>query len=328
MRVRAWHPAIGVVALVVGLAVFAHIEAGRIALAYPPSGRFMAIDGGRLHYTERAPLGPDHGTVLLLHGASGNQADVMLALGDRLAAQGFRVIAPDRPGHGWSDRPDGEADAAPDRQAALLRQGLHTIGVDHAVVLGHSWSGALAVAFALDQPDFTDGLVLVAPVTRPWSTGVAWYYAWAGSPVVGPLFNTLLTMPVGLLAMEAGIKSVFTPQDPPPDYANRTGLELLLRPGEFTANAQDVGRLSAFLEAQAPRMGSITAPTAIVTGDHDGIVWTELHSYGSAKLIPGATLTVLPGVGHSPHWSAPDSVVAAVLEVTSRARARAAGHQT
>ena len=66
-------------------------------------------------------------------------------------------------------------------------------------------------------------------------------------------------------------------------------------------------------------MGSITAPTAIVTGDHDGIVWTTLHAYGSAKLIPGATLTVLPGVGHSPHWADPDSVVAAVLSVAARA---------
>lgn len=330
MRVRVWalRTAIGVAAAGAGLVAFARIEAERIAAAHPPSGRFMAIEGGRLHYTERAPLGQNRGTVVLLHGASGNQADVMLALGDRLAARGFRVIAPDRPGHGWSDRPDGEADEAPDRQAALLREGLHAIGVDRAIVVGHSWSGALAVAFALDQPDFTEGLVLLAPVTRPWTTGVAWYYAWAGSPVVGPLFNALLTMPVGLLAMEPGIRSVFTPQEPPPDYAERTGLALLLRPGEFTANAQDVGHLSAFLETQAPRMGSITAPTAIVTGDHDGIVWTELHSYGSAKLIPGATLTVLPDVGHSPHWAAPDSVVAAILEVAGRAKARVAGHQT
>lgn len=329
MRLRRWAGRLGVglVVAVAGLVLFARVEAGRIAAAYPPTGRFMAVDGGRLHYTERAPAGPDRGTVLLLHGASGNQADVMLALGDRLAAQGFRVIAPDRPGHGWSDRPDGQADASPARQAALLRLGLHAIGVDHAIVLGHSWSGALAIAFALDQPDFTDGLVLVAPVTRPWSTGVAWYYSWAGSPLVGPLFDTLIAMPVGLLAMEAGIKSVFAPQVPPPDYAGRTGLALLLRPGEFTANAQDVGQLSAFLETQAPRMGSITAPTAIVTGDQDGVVWTALHSYGAARAIPGATLTVLPGVGHSPHWAAPDSVVAAVLDVAARAKARVAGRQ-
>ena len=330
MTVKRWAWRIGLGLAVTGgcLALFAGFEAGRIAAAHPPAGRFMTVDGGRLHYTERASIGPDRGTVVLLHGASGNQADVMLALGDRLAAQGFRVIAPDRPGHGWSDRPDGEADASPARQAALLRQGLHAIGIDHAIVLGHSWSGALAIAFALDQPEFTDGLVLLSPVTMPWTTGVAWYYGWAGSPLTGPTFNALVTMPVGLLALEPGIVSVFTPQAPPPDYADRTGVTLLLRPGEFTANAQDVGRLSAFLEAQAPRMPSITAPTAIVTGDHDNIVWTALHAYGAARVIPGAKLTVLPGVGHSPHWAAPDSVVAAVLDVAARAKARVAGRQT
>lgn len=303
-----------------GIAAFSVVESARISAAYPPSGRFMAVPGGRLHYTERRPDGAARGIILLLHGASGNQADLMLPLGDRLAAAGFRVIAVDRPGHGWSDRPEGEADASPARQALLIRAGLRTLGIERAIVLGHSWSGALAVNFALDHAAFTDGLVLVAPVTHPWSTGIAWYYAWAGSPVAGPLFNALLTMPVGLLSIEAGLRSVFAPQAPPPDYAARTGVYLLLRPSEFTANAQDVGRLAPFVAGQAPRMGAITAPTAIVTGDHDGVVWTALHSFGSHRDIPGSSLTVLPGVGHSPHWAAPDRVVAAVLEVADRAR--------
>ena len=180
-----------------GLAGFSVIETRRIEAAYPPRGSFVAIDGGRLHYEERHPVGVPRGTVVLLHGATGNEADMILALGDRLAAVGFRVIAPDRPGHGWSDRPDGEADASPARQAVLIRQGLERVGIHHAIVLGHSWSGALAVNFALDQADFTDGLVLVSPVTHPWPGGIAWYYGPAASPWFGPLFNRVLTMPLG-----------------------------------------------------------------------------------------------------------------------------------
>jgi pimeloyl-ACP methyl ester carboxylesterase len=91
------------------------------------------------------------------------------------------------------------------------------------------------------------------------------------------------------------------------------------------ANAQDVAGLNAFVTAQAPRMGAITAPTAIVTGDSDDIVLTRLHSYGSLRDIPGATLKVLPGVGHSPHWADPDSVVAAVVAVADRVRAKQSG---
>ncbi len=306
-----------------GLAVFSQIEADRIAQAYPPAGRFMTLESGaRLHYTERLPAGVPRDTVVLLHGATGNQADVMLPLGDRLATKGFRVIAPDRPGHGWSDRPDGEADASPARQASLLRHGLETIGVRHAIVLGHSLAGAVATNFALDQADFTDGLVLVAPVTHPWPGGIAWYYEPAASPLMGPLFNRLLTLPLGLISIGAGVQAVFAPQAPPENYADRTGVYLVLRPQEFMANAQDVAHLKAFVTTQAPRMPAITAPTAIVTGDRDGVVLTHIHSYGSLRDIPGATIRVLPGVGHSPHWADPDSVVDAVVEVADRAKAK------
>lgn len=306
-------------AALLGLAAFSEIETRRIEAVYPPRGRFVEIDGGRLHYEERNPAGPARGTVLLLHGATGNEADVMLPLGDRLAALGFRVIAPDRPGHGWSDRPDGEGDASPARQAVLIRQGLARLGVTHAIVMGHSWSGALAVNFALDQADFTDGLVLVAPATHPWPGGIAWYYAPAASPLIGPLFNRILTMPLGLLSIDAGIRAVFAPQTPPPDYARRTGLYLVLRPDEFAANAQDVFHLLDFVRLQAPRMGAITAPTAILTGDADGVVIKRIHSDASLLAIPGATLRVLPGVGHSPQWADPQSAVDAVVAVADRA---------
>jgi pimeloyl-ACP methyl ester carboxylesterase len=323
-RSAAW-ATLGLVTTLIGLAGFSQIEAERIARAHPPQGRFIELGKARLHYTERLPPGQPRATVVLLHGATGNQADVMLPLGDKLAALGFRVIAPDRPGHGGSERPDGEADASPARQAAWIRQGLEHIGVRHAIVLGHSWSGALAVDFGLDQADFTDGIVLVAPVTHPWPGGIAWYYEPAASPWIGPLFNRLLTVPVGLASIEAGVRAVFSPQPPPPDFIQRTGVMLVLRPGEFMANAQDVAGLNAFVTAQAPRMGAITAPTAIVTGDSDDIVLTRLHSYGSLRDIPGATLKVLPGVGHSPHWADPDSVVAAVVAVADRVRAKQSG---
>ncbi len=79
-------------------------QTGVLDRRYPPDGTFVDIgDGAQLHYTERKPVGVARAVVLLLHGASGNQADVMLPLGDRLAAAGFRVLAFDRPGHGWSE---------------------------------------------------------------------------------------------------------------------------------------------------------------------------------------------------------------------------------
>ena len=92
----------------------------------------------------------------------------------------------------------------------------------------------------------------------------------------------------------------------------------MLRPAEFLANAQDVVALNPFLTMQAPRLPQIRIPVGIVTGDSDSVVLTKLHSYGSARDIPGATLSVLPGVGHSPHWSEPEAVISVIEQVQAR----------
>ena len=307
-----------VILLIGASGLYSALEVRRIARAFPPEGLFVTLPWGRLHYTERVPEGVARSTVILLHGASGNQADLMQPLGERLAKAGFRVVAFDRPGRGWSDRPDGAADASPARQAVLIREAAERLGIDHAIVLGHSWAGALAVNFALDQADFTDGLVLVSPVTHPWSTGIAWYYAPAASPWIGPLLTHTVALPVGEALIGAGIRQVFAPEQTPDGFAERTALPLLFRPDDFTANAQDVAALLAFVQTQAPREPQIRVPTAIVTGDTDHVAFYQLHSVASAKAIPGATLKVLPGVGHSPHWTHPEAVVQAVIDVWSR----------
>ena len=311
--------------VIVGLAAFTQWKAADIAARFPPQGRFVDVDGGRLHYTERAAIGTERAVVVLLHGASGSQADIMLPLGDRLAQAGFRVLAFDRPGHGWSDRPGGRADASPRRQAQLIAQAAHNLGVSRAIVAGHSMAGAAATNLAIEHKDFTAGLVLIAPATHPWPGGIVWYYSLAATPVIGDIFTHLFTLPAGLASLESGLQSVFAPNPSAPDYFNRTGGALLLRPSEFTANAQDVAALEAFVTVQAPRLKEIEAPTAIVTGDSDAIVLTRIHSYGSARDIPGATLRVLPGVGHSPHWVHPEVVVEAVELVAERAAAKSPG---
>jgi pimeloyl-ACP methyl ester carboxylesterase len=165
------------------LAVYTEIGVRRIERAHLPAGRFVDVTGGQLHLLELGRA--DAPAVVLLHGASGNLADMRVALGDRLA-QRYRVILVDRPGHGWSARPDGSADASPARQATLIHQALERVGVARAIVVGHSWSGALATAYALAYPEAVSGLVLLAPVTHPWPGGVAWFNPILTVPVIGP----------------------------------------------------------------------------------------------------------------------------------------------
>ncbi len=307
------------VVCVIGLFAFTFVETRRIERRFPPVGDLVETGAGAIHVVERAPDGPERGAVLLVHGASGNFADMSVALADRLAALGFRVFSVDRPGHGWSARPPERDASSPERQAQILREALARRGTAQAIVVVHSLAGVLGLAMALNAPEFVRGLVLLAPVSHPWPGGVAWYYTLAASREFGPLFRRLIVLPAGLASMRTGVREVFEPNPTPPDYIEKTRLPLVLRPRQFKANAEDVVDTEAFVAALSPRYGAIRVPAAVVTGDSDGIVYAHIHSAGCARDIPGATLTTLQGVGHSPHHSAPESVVAAILEVDRRA---------
>ena len=149
-------------------------------------GRFIDIGGFPQHVVEMGPRDArDTLPVVVLHGAGANLEDMHLALGEHLA--GRRVIFVDRPGLGFSARRAKEG-ASPAYQAAVLRDVLDRLGVERVILVGHSWSGALALAFALDFPGRTAGLVLVAPATHP---GV-----WRMNKL-----NALLAGPVGWLSM-------------------------------------------------------------------------------------------------------------------------------
>src|SRR6266481_3294033 len=99
---------------VAALWLYGVIENKRMQARFPPIGQFVEVEGIRLHYLE-AGQGPP---VVLIHGASGNLLDFKLSIFDALAEK-HRVIAIDRPGLGYSERPDGPW-CGPDCQARLI----------------------------------------------------------------------------------------------------------------------------------------------------------------------------------------------------------------
>ena len=129
---------------------------------HPPTGRFVTVDGVRLHYIEKGEGPP----VVLLHGNVVTAEDFRTSGVLELLARRHRVIAFDRPGFGYSDRPHGSAWSAR-AQADLLRDALVVLGIKRPVVLGHSWGAAVALALALNHPDDVRGLVLLSGYYYP-----------------------------------------------------------------------------------------------------------------------------------------------------------------
>jgi pimeloyl-ACP methyl ester carboxylesterase len=202
----------------------------------------------------------------------------------------------------------------------MISEMLDYFGIKRAIVVAHSFSGAVATALALNDPSRVAGLVLIAPVLHPWSTGVAWYYTLTSMPVIGPLFAHTLALPAGTALLESTIAAVFAPQVAPADYAQRAAIRLVLRPKNFIANASDVVGLLEFVTAQAPRYSELKMPTTVITGDRDTIVSPRIHSLALVDAVPHSKLIMLEGVGHMPHHVAQDRVIAAIEEVVEQAR--------
>ena len=308
------------------LAFYSRIETARIEARHPPAGAFAIVDGVRLHFVDlpASPAAPggDDPAILIVHGASGNLNEPMLAL--RRALEGrHRLVFVDRPGHGYSGRGGARDGAAPDRQAALIAGLADRLGIRRVVVVGHSWGGSVAAAMAVIRPDLVAGLVFVAPATHPWPGGVAWYYRLTTAPVIGALFAHTVMMPLARIMVAGALTEVFSPDPEPDGYLDRAAIGLALRPAEFVANAADVAELNRNVLRLAPHYRRIAAPTVIVTGDRDTVVIAEIHSGGLARDIAGSRLVVLEGRGHMPHHAATEAVVAAIEEVRSAAVAAA-----
>jgi pimeloyl-ACP methyl ester carboxylesterase len=313
-------PTAAIVVLAAGLGVLVAMTAfgvARIEAAHPPAGQFIEVEGVRLHVAELGVARDGPGAepaVVLIHGASGNMEDMRLALGEKLAAS-HRVILIDRPGHGWSSRPPGDIYASPARQAELVAEALEQLGVRRAILVGHSWGGAFATAYALAFPDRTAGLVLLSAVTHPWPADPGWYNNLASLPGIGPLFLRTLVYPVGSLLVDGVSRSVFEPQAVPEDYVRRAAIRLVLRPKTFFANARDLALLKRFIADQVQSYAELRSPTIIITGDHDTMVSPKINACALAATLPRAKLVFLNGVGHMPHHAAPEAVAAAIDEL-------------
>lgn len=281
--------------------------------AYPPTGPILRIDGRRVHAHVEGD-GPD---VILVHGASGNTRDFTFGL-TALLRDRFRVIAFDRPGLGHSDPLHGRGES-PAEQAAVLDAAAAELGVERAVVLGHSYGGAVAMAWALDFPDRIGAVVPLSAATMPWPGDISAWYRMASTEIGAATLVPLVAALTPRAFTHSSIETIFAPQPVPPGYADHIGIDLTLRRETLRANARQVGNLLEHVTEMSKRYPTLDIPVEIVHGAMDTIVPAIVHARPMARLLPDARLTELDGIGHMPHHVAPEATVAAIESAAARA---------
>jgi pimeloyl-ACP methyl ester carboxylesterase len=303
----------------VGAVFWAGQRAARAEALHPPEGQFVEVDGRLVHYTVKG-AGPD---LVLLHGAFGSQADFTFDLVDRLA-QDYRVTAFDRPGAGYSAALHGghfsSRGASPVEQARHLAKAASALGVTRPIVLGHSFGGAVALAWALEED--AAAVVSVAGVALPWPDGLDWIYRINGSALGGLLVAPVLSALVPDARIRAGVEGAFPPNTMPVGYADHIGTYMAVRLTALRATTRQVRGLWAHIVRQSARYDKLGLPIELLHGDADISVPLTIHSGPLSERVPSAHLTVLEGAGHMPHHADPKAVVAGVHRAAQRAGLR------
>ncbi len=272
---------------------------------YTPNERLeITVESSKVTYIESGTGRP----VILLHGNAGGIEDFEYGVMEDLARE-FRAIAIDRVGHGNSDRPDNAGSV--EYQAEFLHKTLATLGIEHPILVGHSWGGALALAYALKYPHEVSGMVLVAPAAYP-DKGANFLLRMAAKvPVVGDIGVLLGQSILGRQMLQREVQRAFYPKPVPDSYRKLVMVSWLGRK-QLKAYFEDEVDLNDSLKKMVPQYRGIKIPLAIITGDKDRIVSAKQNALRLKKTIPRSHLIELKDTGHEIPQTSPKSIRSAL----------------
>jgi pimeloyl-ACP methyl ester carboxylesterase len=295
-------------AAMAGMALWNTYRAGKVEREHPPNGRFVAVDGTRLHYLEKGGGRP----VVFLHGNVVTAEDCGLSgLLDLASERQCQVVAFDRPGFGYSDRPRG-AMWTPARQADLIRQAFARLGIERPVVVGHSFGTLVALALALDHPNAVSGLVLLSGYYCPTLRAEVPLFSLPATPIIGDLIRYTVGPLFGAALLPLAAKGMFAPLTVPERFAKGFPHGLPLRPSQIRAEAQDTATMGSAVAAMQRRYRELRMPVVIMAGTKDRIVDHRKHTVRLHEQIAQSALRLVPGVGHMLHYAVPEQVVDAI----------------
>ena len=288
---------------------------------HPPIGRFLDVDGVRLHYIEQGQGEP----LVLIHGNGTLIQDFTInGLVDRLAER-CRVIVIERPGYGYSERP--RQVWTPRAHATLFEHALHQLGVEHAIVLGHSWGTMVAVSLALQSPSLVRSLVLLSGYYFPTARMDVVLSAPNAIPGIGDALRHTISPPLARLLLPAGIRAMFAPAPVPEHFDRLFPKDLMVRPLQLRASAEDAALMTPAVMELEQHYRDLTLPVVILAGGDDQIADVDRQSKRLHQELPQSELIVLPGLGHMVHHLAPDAVIKAIDRAAELADTASPAHQ-
>jgi pimeloyl-ACP methyl ester carboxylesterase len=244
--------------------------------------------------------------LMLVHGFTGAKEDfgwnaggVEFAYVDRLASQGWHVVAPDLWGHGRSTHLGDESAYSLDVFVDQVLDLADHLGWKRFTLLGHSMGGMIAQVLALRDPSRVEALTLmdtcagVVPGTVPEVVELGQAVAREGGMAV-----------IAAVSAEAGIGANEADQRmraERPDYAAFCDAKTLS--SDAAMFAAMLGRLAAE-EDRASDLRALLIPTQVICGSLDE--WMLGESKRLADAIPGARFDVIEGGGHCPQFESPE----------------------
>jgi pimeloyl-ACP methyl ester carboxylesterase len=273
----------------------------------PSSGHLVPTGTGGVFVQEKGPA--DGVPVVLFHGTAA-WSELWRHTIDALAAAGFRVIALDLPPFGFSDRPGNYTRRD---QAARVNDVLGALHATPAIIVGHSFGAGAATELAMRYPDRARALLLVDAALGLTSPPSDPPLLLRPQGIREILVSLTITNP---LATKILLQSLIEKKERAlPEY-----VEILQRPTTLRNSTPDIaGWLYYFAgadrnaeSADRSAYARVKLPVTILWGDKDSI--TPLaQAHDLQTLLPQASLTVLPGLGHIPQIEDPDAFNAALL---------------
>jgi pimeloyl-ACP methyl ester carboxylesterase len=280
---------------------------GRLPGEPERTGRLIRLGDTTVRVIEHPGKDP---AVVLIHGLPGTAQDF-----DDVTPllRGRHTIAFDRPGFGYSSGGYHPVD----EQLATLRQLFEALGVKRPVLVGHSYGGTLALAYAEQRPQDVRGLVLVdAAAGGEHSEGFqrvqSHFVQFLSWPVVQPIADVTFSQLVRTASAKQADDAAFDPDEVDPDHEHRV-LALNMQHSDLDAYAGEQLNADDVIAGVDRRLATVMTPAVVIQGVKDQFVKPE-HGRRIAATLPHARLVMVSG-GHMAPYLHPGVVAAATNQL-------------